>query len=533
MNFRYLISFLLAMCVMFSCIKNDLPYPSVVPNVTSVNVADAEKVDIDNDAERIDIVLEEQADISRVMILGISFDNPEVRMTPVLDGAVDLSSPVSFTLSTYQDYQWTMAATLNISYRFAVANQVGEATVDAVNRRVVAKVSKGTDLTAIRVLDYKLGPAELTSYSKDLSSISDFSGPVSIDVTVREDTSRWIIFIEESDISVKINSLDAWTRVAWVSAECVAGRENGIRYRKAGDSVWTEMPDNQMVSSAGAFDMALDGLEPLADYECYAYSGSDCSDIWRFTTEGEIQVPNSGFEVYSNAESSKYYSWWENGSSSCGSKWWDSGNQGSTMVGESACICSPDTEDKAGGAACARLDSRYVVIKFAAGNLFCGEFAGLEGISGGKVNFGRPFTLRPRKLTLMLKYRPGKIDNIGGYPDGYPVSMGDSDRCQIFVALGDWDYRKYGGTSDCPVQVNTTRKETLFNPEGENVIGYGSYVNDRETEGWTKVEIPIEYRTKSRKPAHIIISCASSMLGDYFTGSSSSVLRLDDIRLEY
>ena len=107
------------------------------------------------------------------------------------------------------------------------------------------------------------------------------------------------------------------------------------------------------------------------------------------------------------------------------------------------------------------------------------------------------------------------------------------DRCQVFVAVGDWDYRKYGGSPDSPVQVNTLERSTFFNPKGEAVIGYGTYVTNKATNGWIKVEIPIEYTTTSRKPTHIIVSCAASMLGDYFTGSTKSTLWVDGIELHY
>ena len=203
------------------------------------------------------------------------------------------------------------------------------------------------------------------------------------------------------------------------------------------------------------------------------------------------------------------------------------------MVGASASICTPDTQDKKEGSASARLNSRYVVIKFAAGNLFSGEFAGLVGTSGGIVDFGRPFTLRPRKLVFSMKYDCGKIDYVNGYPDGEPVKVGNPDRCNIYIALGDWDYKKYGGSKDSPVRVNTTQKETFFDKDSEGVIAYGSYVRDSSTDGWTDVEIPLEYRSTSRVPSHIIVSCAASMLGDYFTGSSTSTLWIDDVRLVY
>lgn len=94
--------------------------------------------------------------------------------------------------------------------------------------------------------------------------------------------------------------------------------------------------------------------------------------------------------------------------------------------------------------------SRYVIIKFAAGNVFSGAFDRTIGASGGVIHMGRPFTLRPRKLTLYLKYKSGIIEEktMGDVPEGDDVKVGDNDRASVWIALGDWDYRKYGGSAD-------------------------------------------------------------------------------------
>ena len=65
------------------------------------------------------------------------------------------------------------------------------------------------------------------------------------------------------------------------------------------------------------------------------------------------------------------------------------------------------------------------------------------------------------------------------------------------------------------------------------MIAYGQFVTDQSTDGWIEVEIPLEYRSLTRKPTHIIVLAAASMLGDYFTGSSDSVLWIDSLQLEY
>ena len=118
-------------------------------------------------------------------------------------------------------------------------------------------------------------------------------------------------------------------------------------------------------------------------------------------------------------------------------------------------------------------------------------------------------------------------------PDGDPVKVGDNDRGVVWIALGDWDYRKYGGTEQCPLEVNTTDKSTFFDRNSENVIAYGELILDKSTDGWINVEIPLEYHTLTRKPTHIVVSAAATLLGDYFTGSADSVMWLDALELVY
>ena len=183
----------------------------------------------------------------------------------------------------------------------------------------------------------------------------------------------------------------------------------------------------------------------------------------------------------------------------------------------------------------------------AAGNIFTGQFAGLVGTEGGKVNFGRPWTTRPKALKLHCKYTTGKMDIIGKMPVGVTLSKEDYDRAQIKVAIGTWSYRQYGGTATSPVLINTTDSKTFvdFNTDestvanGEVIIyhnGYSLNGSDRvesETGEWVEYTIPLNYHDLDTVPTHIIISCAASQYGDYFSGCSKSKLWLDAFELIY
>ena len=52
-------------------------------------------------------------------------------------------------------------------------------------------------------------------------------------------------------------------------------------------------------------------------------------------------------------------------------------------------------------------------------------------------------------------------------------------------------------------------------------------------EGYEQFEIELKYRSTSIAPRYIMITCASSKYGDYFTGSTSSVLYVDQLSLDY
>jgi hypothetical protein len=54
-----------------------------------------------------------------------------------------------------------------------------------------------------------------------------------------------------------------------------------------------------------------------------------------------------------------------------------------------------------------------------------------------------------------------------------------------------------------------------------------------DTGTWIEYTIPLQYHDMDKKPTHIIISCAASQYGDYFTGCSKSKLWIDAVELIY
>jgi hypothetical protein len=121
------------------------------------------------------------------------------------------------------------------------------------------------------------------------------------------------------------------------------------------------------------------------------------------------------------------------------------------------------------------------------------------------------------------------------------------DRAELKFALGYWDYKKYGGSKNSPVHVNTTDPSTFidFNTDpctianGGLIIHHDGYILNGETKvseqtnTWVEYTIPLNYRDIDTLPTHIVVSCAASQFGDYFSGCSSSKLWLDKVELVY
>ena len=307
----------------------------------------------------------------------------------------------------------------------------------------------------------------------------------------------------------------------------------------------------------GTFSGMITGLTPGTDYsyrlvvkKTGAAEEEIVDGVSELTSDVAYTIPNASLDETSNAESSKYVSFYNPSSQTVANqtRWWDSGNKGSTSAGSSYIICASDTSDKVDGTASARLQSIWAVAKFAAGNLFTGSFGNVDGTKGGTVYFGRPFVGRPSKLRFWIKYSTGLVD----HTENKKITKDDYDIGQVKVALGTWDPDTYGGTDNSPVFINTTDESTFvdFNTDPATIAygdlqitgaasaaDYSANNNGTVTTGdwtqWQQVEIDLVYRDLVTMPTHIIISCAASKWGDYFEGSESSKMWVDGFELVY
>lgn len=499
-----------------SCIENDIPYPRIEAQILSIEAEGVAKAPVINNERRlVTLVMDDTVNLKRVKITNATITE-NATVTPAIVGTHNLSSPAQFTLSLYQDYQWSIAAVQEIHREFTVAGQVGNSVIEPEYKRARAFVSENVDLSQIEITSLILGPERITSYTPAIDMLHDFSqGPRKVTVYYHDIAEEWTLYVVPTTSNVTLSSVDAWTRVAWLYGNGLEQNDNRFEIRQATDTEWTAVPEEYMVSHGSSFSARVIHLQPNTEYVARAVIPGEQSNEIRFTTGPEVEIPNGGFD-----------DWWLDGKiwnpwSEGGAEWWDTGNKGAATLGE--CNSVP-TDDAVSGKA-AMLQTRFVGIgaigKLAAGNIFAGSFGAVQG-TNGVIYLGEEFNLRPTKLKGYYKYQNGPID----YADKeYSDLLGEPDCMSIYIALGDWDE---------PVEIRTDPKNRkLFDINDPHIIAYKAIESTEPTDGYVPFELELDYRSTSRIPKYVVIIASGSRLGDFFTGSTQSVLYVDEFSFEW
>lgn len=368
-----------------------------------------------------------------------------------------------------------------------------------------------------------------------------------LDVENRESTATMRIVL--SDAKTETIPVDADSPAIWATSVVLTGRvmkddavNPGIEYRAVGAvsraaGEWMRAyPEKTTGFVAGEeYTVTLTGLAPGTTYEYRSIAEDFEGTIATFATETATQLPNSGFENWFIEEGVSTMLGKKNVQRIGTDKatlFWDSGNEGAATG--NVTLTSPDSELKHSGNFSAKLASKSVVGKMAAGNIFIGQYLKTDG-TNGVLGWGRPFTSRPKALRLWVRYQGGTVNIVDKNDTGSGLSKGDRDEGKIYIALCDNQKTSYDGSAwSCVVKTNPNDRH-LFSSDDANIIAYGEHVftADTEGDGLVLIEIPIDYRRTDIRPSNIIMVAAASRGGDYFTGSSSSVMWLDDLELVY
>lgn len=512
------------------CISNDVPDPVIYGNVTKIEFNGQQKCAINTKTRTIELTLSDTVDIQRVCLNTLELEATPARKQEVLilpeasiavDTFLNLSQPCRFTVTTYQEYEWTIKAEQPIERWLKVENQAGDEVINVREKMVSVYLKKGQNLSDVRITDLQLGPS-IATYEPTWFNLKDFRRKQTILMNCFGRTERWeIAMFEEREeeepsgegLSVTV---DAWAHFAYVNAKLSAGSEGIPAFEyKSGGGAWQRV---EAEVSGNVFQTKLGGLKANTRYDVRAVVGGQIGTESTFTTERDDQVPYSNFDT-----------WYLDGKAWCtgedGIVTWDSGNKGSANYGNT----NPTTEEKndvVNGSA-ARLASCYAVIKFAAGSLYTGKFGGLDGMNA-KLDFGIPYTCRPTQLKGYYKYIPGVVNKVGDKYNGkFDFLRGTTDSCHIYIALCDWEEKTF--------QANSTPPGTFvdYSRNNPSILAYGELKSNRRMTKYEPFTIELEWRNMERKPTCIVIVATSSKYGDYFTGSTESVLLLDEFELVF
>lgn len=371
--------------------------------------------------------------------------------------------------------------------------------------------------------DKDLSNAKITLAGSFINSLPDDEYTFTIqavDKSGKDNTATLSIVVSDAIVvTEEPERASIWAHRATLRGSLVKATSEPLtfQYRQASSESWTSVPANLSGSSLSA---EVTGLTPGTTYEYQAVAGTLASvKTATFTTEAATALPNSSFENWQTLSSSAMVLYGPGEE-----MFWDSGNHGSATLNKN--VTSPDETYKRSGRYSVKLQSQFVGIlsfgKFAAGNLFAGQYLRTDG-TDGVLSFGRPFTSRPAKLKGYTKYTPGTVD----YSSTSELPTGATDIGNIYIALGDWSE---------PIEIRTKDKK-LFDKNDEKIIAYGEWEITSETQGadggLLEFEIPLDYRSLDRIPSYIVLVASASKYGDYFTGSTGSTMWIDDLELIY
>lgn len=562
---------LLVLILVASCdIKDDFALPLRRTQITSFEVegqcdaagkAWAGAV-IDNDTRTVDVYVCDTVDLRSLKIKSLTasknatftlesgsseavadFPKQGVDSATVADVRVDFTRPVKFVLHTYQDYEWVVNVRQVVTREVSLSGQVGEAIIDPINQNVIVYVSTSQSLYNIKVEKFSIGGLHGTvSPDPTLLEACDFSRMTTFDVTYgwSREVHQWRLFVYQSEAVIGTTaSVFARSVSATVSGDMQNGSQPQVEYRLQGNGQWMRVPEEQIRTSAANYTAEIYSLLPDHTYEYRVSAGSSVTDVQTFTTAPAQQLENGSFDdwhVTGQAPRQLYLPWKEGGAA-----YWDTGNHGATTVG-----ASNSTSVTEGGRTFANLQSKFIVIKFAAGNIFTGEYLQTDG-ANGILSFGRPFQSFPTKLQFDYRYKTSPITRPADMSSKWEEAYGryiskdmflglknKPDSCNVYIALlGDQDEEEYKGKT-YPYIIRTRPSNLhLFNTKSDNVIAYAQMTKGEDVNEWTTVTLDIDYRQRNRTPKYIVVVGSSSKYGDYFAGGDNSLLQLDNVKLLY
>lgn len=525
-------------------IENDIPYPIEEASIEAFTVEGqlqsapegATQAGINRDTRTVTLYVDDTVDLTKLRITRLTIAPEGTELIADEDACVDkdrfpttgfeipdnladtrmdFSSPVQFTLRTYQDYVWTVNIAQFIDRQVDVEGMVNS-VIDVENLRAIIYVSAEKDLSNIQIKTLNLeGPSG--KISRDISTVHDFTSPQKFMISRgwEPDVYReWTVYVYHTSETTAQASVFPMSTRATLSGNIVSGKTPVVEYKTASASAWDTLSSSNVSVNGSRYTATFTGLQANTSYQCRVSVDGVAGAAQSFTTAPATPLENGSFDDW-HEDDGRWDPW-----ASSTQSFWGTGNKGSYIANQN--ITTPTYDAVLGQAA--KLETKYIIMKLAAGNIFTGNFD-LDGMDG-LLHFGRSFTSFPTALRLYYKYTSSTVNRIHSEAPSYMENFCNKpDTCHIYIALSD---------KDEPYEIrNKPSNRHLFNKNDANVIAYGEFQTGETVSSYQQITIPIEYRATNRTPRYIIIVCAASKYGDYYVGGEGSTLWLDEMELIY
>ncbi len=409
---------------------------------------------------------------------------------------------------------------------------------------LAGKTEVDFNISTLVPLILSLGP-ENGSDHKFTLDVSDMKG---------QSLSKTLTFHYTGKSTVTVSDIDLWNNTASVSFVAAENVKSPSVFfgRKGGEMLEIAAVDGrctiaaEYVKSTNA--AGLDVYSPKEGTGVYAGNtyvvelrdGGQVVASTEFATENGDVIPNGDMSGWSkkamgeDTDGNPIYITYPNAE---GDSFWDSGNN-SFLETPDGSFKTPLCEEDSAESGVAALSARMVLdFIFAPGNLFTGDFV-MAGMTG-TANFGKiyDYTARPKALSFRYKANVGIVDKPGSSDPEKDEWKGKQDITRVFVAIVDWE-RQHGVTSGLGAPTGMWDPASSASFDEGAVLGYGELLISGDVTSMTDAELPIVwYSENAPKPESgkysLVISCATSIRGDYLTGCSTNKLWVDDFKWVY
>ncbi|NME69124.1 PCMD domain-containing protein [Flammeovirga aprica] len=500
-----------------SCIENDLPYPKVLGEILYIKMSDQVGESTISSAEQTaKVYVNASSDLSDLSIDSLVITEG-ASIYPNPDSVNDFTDDVEFTISTYQDYDWKVVVEKAMPevevLKFEVEDQ-RSTVIDNGLQLITVVMPAEYDLTNVNITSFEYTPEE-HKLSPDYTTVHDLSDTVSFffsemlewKVIAMHESSMFTAFTIDGQISSTIHFDSESVEVLMPSTADLSNlRISNFHY----------LPENSTITPG---DEVTDFSSPVH------YLFEDGTEWVVTVTKEEVeeeQVLFSDFRTWflkGDSESKGYYLPGNNLTTP-----WRSGDKGADEVIIPAHLHTVFPDPNPTNPSGAKLETKSVLGKLAAGSLFTGEIHG-SGFDKVDTDFGVPFTGRPKGFSTSFTYEP------------QPYS-GTMDKCDIYVIL---QVREGSGSNEKRYRLATAwyrsdeEVSSFKDMSLEFTYGELSGVPDYMLPSEENIEMPEHgfYPDKEADPTHIIIVFASSAYGADFIGGVGSKMIVKHVQLDY